>query len=34
VGSIVALALVLLAWPLISRIIGALRAKPQAAAPA
>ena len=31
VGSIVALALVLLAWPLISRIIGALRAKPRAA---
>jgi putative tricarboxylic transport membrane protein len=34
VGSIVALALVLLAWPLISRVISALRAKPQAAAPA
>jgi len=30
----VALALVLLAWPLIARIISALRAKPQAAAPA
>jgi putative tricarboxylic transport membrane protein len=34
VGSIVALALVMLAWPLISRLIGALRAKPRAAAPA
>jgi putative tricarboxylic transport membrane protein len=34
VGSIVTLALLLLAWPLISRIISALRAKPQAAAPA
>jgi putative tricarboxylic transport membrane protein len=34
VGSIVALALVLLVWPLISRAIGAFRAKPRAAAPA
>jgi putative tricarboxylic transport membrane protein len=32
VGSIVTLALVLLVWPLISRLINAARAKPGAAA--
>src|SRR5207247_470123 len=31
VGSIVTLALVILCWPLVSRLIGALRAKPRAA---
>jgi TctA family transporter len=35
VGSIVTLALVILVWPLVSRLIGALRTKgPSAPAPA
>jgi putative tricarboxylic transport membrane protein len=34
VGSIVTLALILLAWPLIARLITAMRAKPREAAPA